>query len=191
MPGNVATNPSLRRYCFTGVRGVGKSTVINRLKFNISHIDFVSGSNILQEIMGDEYNHFEYLPEFEKYALRIRLNEILCKIQVKNKKDIVVDSHLTVLNLKTNEIDTIFTKKDIEFYTDFILLDSNPERVYCHRSTDSTKKRIVIFDTIVKELDIERAEAIRLSNKHGIKLHIIEMNDMVNGSFLKVLSKPV
>lgn len=187
MPGNTTTDPSLRRYCFTGVRGVGKSTVIDRIISNVPEIQFVSGSDILQEMMGENYKKFEYLPENEKYELRIKLNDILCEIQKKTKMDMVVDSHVTVFNLKTKVIDTIFTQKDIAFYTDLILLDSNPEKVYCHRRKDVEKKRIIDLETIKNELEIERREAIRLSEKYGINLHIVEMNDIAYKNIINLL----
>jgi|GEM_PF-2058308 adenylate kinase len=187
MPGKDKTSPSFRRFCFTGVKGVGKSTVINRILSSVPDIKFVSGSDFLYEMMGEDYKQFEYLPEEEKYALRIKLNSMLQSIQKDEAKDLVVDSHLTVFNLNTHVIDTIFTEKDLEFYTDIILLDSYPEKIYAHRARDFSKKRIVDKELIAKELDTERQEAFRVASEYGIRLHVIDMGDEADEKMISVL----
>ncbi|WP_319507740.1 ATP-binding protein [uncultured Methanolobus sp.] len=188
MPGNTITDLPHRRFCFTGVRGVGKSTVINRIRSSVPDIKFVSGSDLLYEMMGEDYKHFEYLPEAEKFALRIKLNDLLQTIQKDAAKDLVVDSHLTVFNLKTHVIDTIFTDKDLEFYTDIILLDSYPEKIYDHRIRDVSKKRIVDKEIIAKELDFERRIASEIPEKYGIRCHVIQMGEDAALNLKKILT---
>jgi len=187
MTGKNSTNKPLKRFCFTGVRGVGKSTIIDRIKSNVPEVHFVSGSGILQEMMGDDYIFFEYLPEKEKYSLRIKLNELLRNTQLLVARDLVVDSHLTVYNLKTDFIDTIFTEQDIEFYTDIILLDSCPEKIYNHRSKDTSKKRILDMGNIARELETEREEAKRVASEYGLGLYIIEMDNSADEEMKKLL----
>ncbi len=187
MPGEESDRLSLKRFCFTGVRGVGKSTIVARVIENVPHIHFVSGSGTLQEMMGDDYSFFEYLPEEEKYSLRVKLNELLHQTQQNVAKNMVVDSHLTVYNLKTGIIDTIFTKKDIKFYTDIILLDSNPEQILDHRSRDTTKKRILEPEIIACELETERQEAHRMAEEHDITLHTIKMGKDADEKMINVL----
>ncbi|MDY0385975.1 MAG: AAA family ATPase [Methanolobus sp.] len=188
MPGKAKATLSLRRFCFTGVRGVGKSTIINRIRSRIPDIKFVSGSNLLHEMMGEDYRNFEYLPEEEKYALRIKLNCLLQARQKDEAYDLVVDSHLTVFNLKTHVIDTIFTEKDFAFYTDIILLDSYPEKIHDHRIRDLSKKRIIDKEIIAKELDFERRIASEISEKYGIKLHVIQMGEDAALNLEKILA---
>lgn len=178
---------SLKRICFTGVRGVGKSTVIKDINRQNLNMCFASGSNILQEMMGDAYAQFEYLPEYKKYAYRLKIREALQKMQEMQGKDLLVDSHLTVSNLKTGDIDVIFTQMDYDFYTDIILLDSTPERVYTHRVRDTSKNRIIDKELILKELEFERQEAMRISAEHEIRLHIIEMDDTVIEKMVYIL----
>lgn len=178
---------SLRRICFTGVRGVGKSTLMGELnKLNLN-ICFTSGSDILQEMMGDTYSQFEYLPEYQKYACRLKIRDILYKMQEQTSKDLLVDSHLTVYNLKTQNIDVIFTHMDYGFYTDIILLDSNPERILIHRQRDVKKKRIVDEDIIKKELDFERKMAEEIAKEHGMQLHVIHMREDATDNLKKIL----
>lgn len=187
MLGKAKVPPSLRRFCFTGVRGVGKSTVIKRICSSVPDVKFVSGSDLLNDMMGEDYKHFEYLPEAEKYDLRIKLNDLLHATQKSSGKNLVVDSHLTVFNLKTHAIDTIFTENDLEFYTDIILLDSYPEKIYDHRFRDSSKKRVVDKEIIAKELDTERQEAFRVASEYGIILHVIEMGDGADEKMISAL----
>ncbi|WP_321431074.1 ATP-binding protein [uncultured Methanolobus sp.] len=187
MPGKSMDSKSLRRFCLTGVRGVGKSTVLGQVKEKVKNLHFVTGSDILQNMMGEEYSNFEYLPEDEKYALRIKLNKVLDDFQQETKMDLVVDAHLTVYNLKTKSIDMIFTQKDIDFYTDLILLDSNPEKVYHHRMRDTKKKRIVDLETIKMEMETERREAIRISSEYKMNLHIVQMDEEIVEKIIRIL----
>lgn len=178
---------SLRRICFTGVRGVGKSTVLKDIYRQNLNMCFASGSDILPEMMGDAYAQFEDLPEYTKYAYRLKIRETLQKTQDMQDKDRLVYSHLTVYNLKTGEIDAIFTHMDYNFYTDIILLDSTPERVYTHRVRATSKNRIIDQELIRKELEFERLEAMRISAEHEIRLHIIEMDDTVIEKMVYIL----
>lgn len=173
----VDNRDSLRRICFTGVRGVGKSTLLREIDKEGLDICFTSGSGILQEMMGDAYSHFEFLPEYKKYAYRLKIRDTLQKIQEHQSKDLLVDSHLTVYNLKTGDIDVIFTHMDYDFYTDMILLDSTPERVYTYRIRDKSKKRITDKELIHEELEFEKQMAKNICDEHGLRLHIIKMDD--------------
>ena len=168
---------SLRRICFTGIRGTGKTTLIEIVKGQNPDVCFMSGSGILQKLMGKSYSQFEFLSEDDKYAYRLKVNKTLCETQYENQKNLLVDSHLTVLNLKTGGIDTIFTHKDYAFFTDLILFDSTPDEIYSHRRNDTKKKRIVDLETIKKELDLERKTALNISKDHGIKLHVIHTGE--------------
>jgi adenylate kinase len=168
---------SLRRICFTGVRGVGKSSVLKEINKHNLNMCFASGSDILKDMMGESYSQFEFLPEYKKYAYRLKIRDILQKMQENTDKHLLVDSHLTVYNLKTADIDLIFTHMDYEFYTDIILLDSYPERILDHRERDTQKKRITDLNIIRKELEFERQKAMSISNEYGINLHVVEMGD--------------
>lgn len=180
---------SLRRICFTGVRGVGKSSVLKEINKEKLNFSFTSGSDILQDMMGEAYSQFEFLPEYKKYAYRLKIRDTLHKMQEENNNDLLVDSHLTVYNLKTKEIDVIFTHMDYGFYTDIILLDSYPERILDHRQRDSKKKRITDLDVIRKELDFERQKAAEISEKYGIRLHVIQMGEDAAEKILDILHR--
>ena len=179
---------SLRRICFTGVRGVGKSSVLKEINKEKLNLCFTSGSDILQDMMGETYSQFEFLPEYKKYAYRLKIRDSLHKMQEVNSKDLLVDSHLTVYNLKTGGIDVIFTHMDYGFYTDIILLDSYPERILDHRQRDSKKKRITDLSIIRQELDFERKIASDISEKYGIRLHVIQMGEDAAQSLEKILT---
>ena len=190
---------SLRRICFTGIRGTGKTTLIEKVKGQNPDVCFMSGSSILQKLMGKSYSQFEFLPEDDKYTYRLKVNKVLYETQRDNQKDLLVDSHLTVLNLKNGEIDTIFTHKDYAFFTDLILFDSTPDEIYSHRKNDIKKKRIVDLETIKCELDLERKTSVKISKDHGIELHVIytgkkevdDFNSIIanNGQYYKILDE--
>ncbi|KGK99658.1 hypothetical protein LI82_00065 [Methanococcoides methylutens] len=180
---------SLRRICFTGVRGVGKSTVLEEIDKQSINMCFASGSGMLQDIMGEAYAHFEFLPENEKYAYRLEIREKLQRIQEIHKRDLLIDSHLTVYNLKTGDIDVIFTHMDYKFYTDIILLDSYPERIQDHRQRDTKKKRVTDLEIIRWELDFERQKAAEIAKKYGIRFNVVEMGEGATQNLERILVK--
>ncbi|MCQ1535390.1 AAA family ATPase [Methanosarcina sp. KYL-1] len=183
---------SLRRFCFTGIRGTGKTSLLNKVKPQNPEVHCISGSDVLREIMGEEaYSGFEFLPEEEKYAYRLKINERLNKIQISTGKHLLVDSHLTVYNLKTGYIDNIFTHRDYEFYTDLVLLDSTPEKVYQYRIKDTRKKRIVDQEIIEKELGFERETAYTVAEEHGINLHIIQTDEKAIENLNRLLFREI
>ena len=189
MKENTTTNiNSLRRICFTGIRGVGKTTLLKETDEHNSEVVSISGSDILQELMGEAYDQFEFLPEKEKYIHRLKLNDVRWEIQRTTGKDMLVDCHLTVYNLKTGEIDMIFTHKDFDFFTEFILLDCTPEKIQIHRKRDKSKKRIVDFDIIKRELEFERKMALKVTKDHGIKLHIVQMDENAIDNLNRILA---
>ena len=185
---NKPISNSFRRICFTGIRGTGKTTLVETVKQQNPDIYFMSGSDILQKLMGKSYSQFEFLPENDKYAYRLKVNQILCETQRENQTDLLVDSHLTVLNLKNGGIDTIFTHKDYTFFTDLILFDSTPGEIYSHRKNDTKKKRIVDLETIKNELDLERKTALKISTNYGIKLHIIYTGEKEVDDFNSIIA---
>ena len=140
-------------------------------------------------MLGEAYSQFEFLPEYNKYAYRLKIRDSLQKMQEVNGKDLLVDSHLTVYNLKTGGIDVIFTHMDYGFYTDIILLDSYPERILDHRQRDTNKKRITDLDVIRQELDFERRIASEISEKYGIRLHVIQMGEVANVNLESILKR--
>ena len=192
MKGNTTTNiNSLRRICFTGIRGVGKTTLLKEIDEQIPEIVSISGSDILQDLMGETYNQFEFLPEKEKYIHRLKLNDVRWEIQREAEKDMLVDCHLTVYNLKTGKIDMIFTHKDFDFFTEFILLDSTPKKIQTHRKRDTTKKRIVELAIIKRELDFERKMALKITKDYGIKLHIVQMDERAIDNLNRIIGNDI
>ncbi|MFA0822730.1 MAG: AAA family ATPase [Methanomethylovorans sp.] len=184
---NLPERSSLRRICFTGVRGVGKSSVLQEINKEDINVCFTSGSDILQYMMGDAYSQFEFFPEYKKYGYRLKIRDTLHKIQEENGMDLLVDSHLTVYNLKSGEIDVIFTHMDYEFYTDIILLDSYPERILDHRQRDTKKKRITNLAIIRDELNFERRKAAEISKRYGIRLHVVQMGEDAAEKMIDIL----
>jgi adenylate kinase len=83
--------------------------------------------------------------------------------------------------------ESAFTEKDLEFYTDIILLDSYPERILDHRQRDTTKKRIIDLEVIRRELDFERQKVAEVSKKYGIRLHVVEMGEAASERLESIL----
>jgi len=162
----------MKRYCLIGIKGIGKTTLVKSI-MPISNTDYFIGSDILKNLVGPEFENFDYFPEEKKQKYRKKAIEYLWKIQEKNKKNILIDGHVTLLNPKTRIIEPVFTELDCNFYTDLILLEAPIEEILKRRKNDNRKKRIIDIELIRKELTAERHEAERLSNKYGINIHYV------------------
>ena len=60
----------VRRICMVGVKGIGKTTLNKSILQKITWIDYLIGSNILRQLVGDDFNNFDTYPEERKQYFR-------------------------------------------------------------------------------------------------------------------------
>ncbi|MHA1648505.1 MAG: AAA family ATPase [Promethearchaeota archaeon] len=183
----------MKRFLFTGVRGIGKSTMIKTITTSIPQkIQYFSFSSVLKDIMGKEnFLTFDFLPDKKKELYRIKVIEYLKKFQQQNHVDLLIEGHVTLFNYNTNEIDLVFTDLDCKFFTDIILLEIPAKKILNFRANDMKKKRMIDLEIIQMEILKERVESQRISKKYGMNFYLIQNFDLkdVNQRIIKILTE--
>lgn len=156
----------MRRICLVGVRGVGKTTLINSVLSRVPWIDYLIGSNILRQLVGEDFVNFDRYPEERKQNFREQAIMYMEKRQMQTHKDILVDGHTTLYNAETGKVEGVFTELDCQFYTDLIYYNATYEVVLNRRKNDFNKRRILDPEIIKQELLGERNESIRIAKDY-------------------------
>ena len=180
----------LKRYCLIGVKGIGKTTLIDAIRNRVTNVEFIIGSEILRKIVGTEFQNFDAFPEEKKEFFRKEGIKEFKKIQKKTGKDILVDGHVILYNPIIDKIEIVFTKDDSELYSDIILYETSAETVFDRRSKDTKKKRILDIDIIKEEINEEKKNALLISNEYNIVFHTINGNNfnLAQEQLIKILS---
>jgi len=163
----------MKRYCLIGIKGIGKTSLIKSILPEISHIDYLIGSSILRDLVGPNFNNFDYFPEDTKQYYREQSILYMIERQKMNKKNILVDGHTSLYNPKTKKAEGVFTELDCKFFTDFILFEARPEVILERRKKDVKKERILDIEIIKQELKVEREESHKISDMYDIKMHYL------------------
>ena len=153
----------MRRICLVGIRGIGKTTLIRSILPNLPWIDYLIGSSILRQLVGEDFINFDKYPEDRKQYFREQAIRSMEERQSQIQKDILVDGHTTLYNQQTKKVDAVFTDLDCRFFTDLIYFNAPPDVVLQRRINDTTKKRIIDLNIIKQELEGEREESKRIA----------------------------
>ncbi|MHA1342011.1 MAG: AAA family ATPase [Promethearchaeota archaeon] len=170
----------LRKICLIGVRGIGKTTLIKKVIKKTPWIDFLIGSRVLKQLVGNDFNNFDKFPEEKKQYFRREAIRYMENLQARNKKDILVEGHTTLYNPETNQIEKVFTDLDCEFYSDLIYYNVLPEIVLERRKNDKSKIRVLDFEIIKEELEAEYKESRRIAEKYQMGWYEINENQTQN-----------
>lgn len=181
----------MKRYCLVGVKGIGKTTLIDAIKSSVPNVEFIIGSTVLKELVGEKFSNFDYFSVEEKEFYRKKAIQFFENKQKSSQKKILIDGHVTLYNPKNGMVEVVFTKEDSEFYTDLILYDTNVEIIYNRRKNDYLKKRIIDKEIIEKEILSERRESKNMAQKFGMKFHIIDGRnfDKAKSQFITILNE--
>jgi len=173
----------MKRFCFIGVRGIGKTTLIHSVLPELPHLDYVLGSDILRSLVqqdGNDFRQFDFFPEGLKMEYRRRSIQQMIKRQVKNRKTILVDGHVSLYNPQKKRVECVFTPDDCVFFTDFILYETSADKVMKRRKNDKNKNRILDMEIIREEILREREIAFDISLKHNIKMYYLNEIEFSN-----------
>jgi adenylate kinase len=149
-----------------GIRGIGKTTLNKSMLSRLPWIDYLIGSSILRQLVGDDFINFDRYPNERKQYFREQAIRYMEQRQVQTQKDILVDGHTTLYNQGTGQVEGVFTDLDCRFYTDLIYYHAPAEIVQKRRQNDQTKKRIVDLEIIKQELQGEREESMRIAKDY-------------------------
>ncbi|KKN64429.1 hypothetical protein LCGC14_0491720 [marine sediment metagenome] len=179
----------IRRYCLIGIKGIGKTTLIKTILKEIPNIDYLIGSQILRQLVGEGFDNFDYFPEEVKKNYREKAIEYMIQRQNETQKKILVDGHTSLYNPISKEPENVFTELDCTFFTDLILLEVSDLTVLERRKSDSKKKRITDLSIITKELSFERKNSENIAKKYGMKMHYLneKFYDTLDLELIKIL----
>jgi len=159
------------------VKGIGKSTLVSAVKNQLNNFEFIVGSEILHDLVGEDFKNFDYFTEEKKQYYRQEAILKFTAIQESTKKHIVIDGHIILYNPKTKNIDIVFSKEDAEFHTDIVLYEANTDTIYNRRKNDLKKKRILDKEIIDMEIVSEKQEAYKIVEKYNLNFYIIDGNN--------------
>ena len=180
----------MRRYCLIGPKGIGKTTLFESIRDRVNNVEFIIGSNVLRNLVGEDFHKFDSFPENQKEYFRKEAIKSLKRVQEETGKDLLVDGHVILYNSTTNKIEIVFTNDDIEFFTDLILYETSSAIVLERRKKDTNKKRILDINIIEMEIAEEKRNALFISKKYNISFHVIDGNDFkrAQSQLLKILT---
>ena len=168
----------LKRICMVGIKGIGKTTLSRSILSRVPWIDYIIGSSILRELVGEEFKDFDKFSDERKRFFREQANRYMEQHQKENRKDILVDGHTTLYNSETGKVDAVFTELDYKFYTDLIYYNAPAKVVLKRRKGDPSKRRILDINIIKQELAKEKEESIRIAKTYQIGWYEIKNGNL-------------
>lgn len=168
----------MRRICMVGIRGIGKTTLNKSVLPRLPWIDYLIGSSILRQLVGEDFINFDKYPNDRKQYFREQAIRYMVDRQVQTQKDILVDGHTTLYNQETGKVEGVFTDLDCRFFTDLIYYNAPAEVIQHRRIKDQSKKRVIDINIIKQELQGERNESLRIAKEFQMGWHEVSEDIM-------------
>ncbi|MBA5725021.1 GNAT family N-acetyltransferase [Bombella favorum] len=165
----------------TGISGVGKTTFLEKLSERII-FQHLTGGNLIataRKTSPDSRDQMRYMDIDENQRFLI---EGFHALRDQDSRLIIVDGHVIIDNgnglSKINS--EVFKEIDVNI---MIHLEADPNRIFNNRLKDESRNRPIFSVDILKEhQDISRAQAEKISSDLGIKLYVIDCDD-IDGAF--------
>lgn len=165
---------ALRRLCLVGVSGLGKTTLVRTMAPRLPSFCCLTGSALLRELCGAEFQYFDHLPEVRKRELREAAICRMAQIQDERQMHILCDGHTTLRSRASGMIEPVFTAQDCAFFHELILLHAPASVVIARRQADVARPRLTDEAKVVEEIEAEAAECRRIAKCHGMRLHQLD-----------------
>ncbi len=161
--------------CLIGVKGIGKTYLINRLKKVDDSFLYFTGSSMIRKVVGEEFPNFDAFTQERKEIFRDIVIKRFEEIQKRKGKNLVIDGHMTLYNIHKKTIESVVRKSDIDFYDHYILLHPTPELVYQRRLGDKLKQRILDREIIRQEIRREKEKVEEICAEYNKTLDVIDL----------------
>ncbi len=161
--------------CLIGVKGIGKTYLINRLKKVDDNFLYYTGSSMIREVVGEEFSNFDAFTQEKKEMFRDLVIKRFEEIQKETGMNLVIDGHMILYNIHKRTIESVVRKSDIDFYDHYILLHPTPELVYQRRVGDKLKQRIIDIEIIKQEIKEEKEKAEEICAEYNKTLDVINL----------------
>lgn len=145
-----------------GIHGVGKSTIFQKTRRKIEECDYeiLHYSSLMLSVAGNvsSLDDLNSLP----YEQRLNIRDKIYKEISSSKKNVVLDSHYSLLIMKGDVPDRFefgIPETFINNITGFVLIEADSGSVYQRRSKMPGKRRVLSKPLIELELTVERGFA--------------------------------
>lgn len=152
---------------FSGIHGVGKTTLINRLKKDNKKIKCFSASDLIRNSGKRINNNQKFTSDIDQNQLLLK--QELLKITDSNQK-FFLDGHFCLLNKKGNIENVSFFTLEGTKLEKIVFLEENPV-VICQRLFDRDGKKYD-FDTIREFQKAEKVQAFKFSKEKDVPIFI-------------------
>lgn len=122
-----------------GVGGVGKTTLINRLKKYTQVLEIIDGSAMVDKVVDGGLSAFKKATGVQKNRYRQQAVEQMQRMFEQQKKHFLVAGHYCFIDKQG--IDIAWTEKDAQFYDLIIVLNKSADEIYRQAQQDSDRKR--------------------------------------------------
>ncbi|MHA1519940.1 MAG: ATP-binding protein [Promethearchaeota archaeon] len=149
---------NFRSVLFTGVRGSGKSTIIQQLKStsNFSSIYFDSYSNLLKSLVEKDEKDFSLFDSMSPKIKHYYRQKVISRLQFLCIDQIVfIEGHLSMYNSQLEDYEILFNQSDLIFFDLIIYFDISAQTIFKHRANDSKKSRINNISIVKQEIAYE------------------------------------
>lgn len=155
-----------------GVSGSGKSTMISKL-INDQVVELKGSKYLKDRAINDFGIEFKYLHETQKNYLRKEFIEYANKFRRVNEgKIILVDGHLSFI--EDNEIKTVITKDDIEYYDKIYYISPNAATVRARILNDDSRVRLISDVEIIRKwINFEIKSLRKICEDNDIQFYIL------------------
>jgi len=172
----------VKKILISGVRGIGKSTLINKIQNKISESFVIfQYSQILQKVVGIErFKTFDRLSEKKKNNYRRLVIAELESIEKRENKHILVEGHTSLYNPKTENVESTMSAEDILYFNEIILCELNVNQILKRRQNDLSKKRELSLEVIQSEQDMEKKIALEWAKLTRNKFNTVQISNEMN-----------
>lgn len=165
---------SIPRICLVGVKGIGKTYLVNHVLPNIPQIDHIYGSSLMRELVGPCFSQFDMFPEVEKKAIRRDVIIFLKKRQKERSLPLLIQGHMTLFDPTLGKAVEIFTDEDCAFYTDLILLEIPPEMIVSNREREKYRHFSCNIHSVKSEIMFEHRTAKKIAEQYSMNLTLLK-----------------
>jgi hypothetical protein len=206
----IGSNLCKRRICIIGARGVGKSTAVRAVIPDFPRWKHVEGSKLLERY-ADVYGvRMADLDPVAQDVLRQFASDDMRSSASSEYEGFICEGHsvvlsdpsshwvrywrkfLILLGIRHSTCDQIkaFTHLDEAFFNEVILVEARPEVIQERRRKDVEKKRSLVLEDIIADMQAERSMAAEICRQSGATLRVFdaEMEDLLEATLRRILS---
>jgi uridine kinase len=183
----------IRTVLFTGIRGSGKSTLIQQLKnfTSFNSIYFDSYSNLLKSFVEKDSEDFSLFDSFSFDVKKNYRQKVISHLEsLSFTKLVFIEGHLAMYNTQLEQFETLFHQSDLNFFDLIIYYDISAQTIFDHRIKDVNKSRLPNLSIIQQEIAFEE-EYLSSIKKNKSTIKISSLSEIKNLLLGIMAAKPL